>query len=147
MIATYQPASDVSQHARIDLDQVDFETRLTAFEYTGAASGTTIYEEGGHSGGKVELTVGALVADVAKGSVVKQASGGALGTVKSDAAAGETSLVVSVSGTDCVKGGAVTQVTTGWGVTGTETDIGSATAAVYTYRTMQGFSTAAKSKM
>merc|ERR1712028_77267 len=148
MIATYQPASDVSQHARIDLDQVDFETRLTAFEYTGAASGTT-----------VTLTVGALGAAVAKGAVVKQgtAAGNPIGTVKSEAIAGATSLKVSVSGTTCVQGGAVTQVTTGCfvtggtaitvGVTGTETSIGSATAAVYTYRNMQGFSTAAKSKM
>merc|ERR1711865_373234 len=105
------------------------------------------------------LTVGALGAAVAKGAVVKQgtAAGNPIGTVKSEAIAGATSLKVSVSGTTCVQGGAVTQVTTGCfvtggtaitvGVTGTETDIGSATAAVYTYRTMQGFSTAAKSKM
>ena len=96
---------------------------------------------------------------MAKGAVVKQgtAAGDPIGTVKSAASAGDTSLVVSVSGTTCVKGGAVTQVTTGCfvtggttitvGVTGTETDIGVASVAVYEYRTMQGFSTAAKSKM
>merc|ERR1712028_313354 len=143
MIATYQPASDVSQHARIDLDQVDFETRLAAFTYTGLA-----YTEGGHSGATVTLTVPGLGVDVAKGAVVKQ--GTAVGTAKSAAAIGDTSLVVSVSGTSCVQGGAVTQVTTGCfvtgsdvttgcfvtggtaitvGVTGTETDIGLATAA------------------
>merc|ERR1712166_1401099 len=100
-----------------------------------------------------------LGAAVAKGAVVKQgtAAGNPIGTVKSEAIAGATSLKVSVSGTTCVQGGAVTQVTTGCfvtggtaitvGVTGTETSIGSATAAVYTYRNMQGFSTAAKSKM
>merc|ERR1711865_80494 len=142
-----QPGSDVSQHARIDLDQVDFETRLAAFTYTGLA-----YTEGGHSGATVTLTVPGLGVDVAKGAVVKQ--GTAVGTAKSAAAIGDTSLVVSVSGTSCVQGGAVTQVTTGCFVTGSDitvgtpgTNIGQATAAVYTYRTMQGFSTAAKSKM
>jgi len=141
------------------LDQADFETKLAETTPDWAAA-DNIYDTGGNSGPVVTLTVTALAADIPKGTNIQQGgtstSPTAVGILKSDATQGATTIQVTVSGTTCVQGAALTQVTTGCftqgggnilsGTNGA-TDLGAATADAYTYRTEAGFSTDSWSKM
>jgi len=47
-IVGYEPASDVTQHSLIDLDQQEFESHLAASAFSQAKE---IYNRGGNSGG------------------------------------------------------------------------------------------------
>merc|ERR1719487_2527705 len=50
----YDPGTDVSQHARLDLDQAELEAFLKKGDF--AAAGR-IYNQGGNSGGYAQLTL------------------------------------------------------------------------------------------
>jgi len=148
-IVSYEPGSDVTQHSRIDLDQADLESYVKApYDWTNA---NAMYSNGGHSGAKVTLTLAApLASAAAKGALVTQ--GAASGAIKSAAAIGATSITVAVSSA-CVQGASKTPDVTGcFTISGgainlAGTTIGISTAASYSYRSIKGFSTAAKAKM
>merc|ERR1719160_2037457 len=124
------------------------ETHLKTPYYDKASA---IYNLGGNSGAKAEITVSALAADAAKGAVVKQ--GAAVGKMKSAASAGATKITVSYTTSVCKEGGLDTQdvsgcFTVGGGaITVGGVDIGAPTAVANKYRTLAGFSTAAEKKM
>jgi hypothetical protein len=108
--------------------------------------------KGGNSGGKATITVGALGAAAAKGAEVKQGMV-AIGSMKSAAAKDATSITVSYK-SECKEGGSATKVSTGcFTVAGGDITVGGTSIGVPTevvkngYRTLAGFSTAAKSKM
>merc|ERR1719335_1619361 len=108
LIAGYEPGSDVTQHNMLDLDQAEMETHLKVPDFVKAKA---IYELGGNSGAKAEITVAALAADAAKGAEVKQGTV-AVGKMKSAASAGATKITVSYS-TVCKEGGLDTKDVSG----------------------------------
>jgi hypothetical protein len=142
----------VTSHNALDLDQKEMETALGANDYTTAE---LIYTQGGNSGGKVKLTLsGALTAAVAKADLIQ--INGAVHSAKSAAAIGDTELTVyygdgSVD-TTCVRSNnagcldSYTGTVNAWDGT-TATPIGTTASGVTSYRTLQGFSTAAPAKM
>ena len=148
LIAGYEPGSDVTQHNMLDLDQAEMETHLKGPSYDKASA---IYNKGGNSGAKAEITVSALAADAAKGAEVKQGAVG-IGKMKSAASAGATMITVSYKSV-CKEGGLDTKdvsgcFTVGGGaITVGGVDIGAPTAVANKYRTLAGFSTAAEKKM
>jgi len=150
-ITGYEPASSVVQHSLIDLDQKEMETHLGAKPTPDFVKAKDIYMNGGNSGGKATITVGALGAAAAKGAEVKQGTV-AIGSMKSAATAGATSITVSYK-SECKEGGSATKVSTGcFTVAGGDitvggTSIGAPTEVKNSYRTLAGFSTAAKAKM
>lgn len=147
-IAGYQPLSDVTQHAYLDLDQTEMEVHLNAGDWHKARN---IYTMGGNSGAKATLTVSGLAGNVSKGTTVTQ--GAATGYFKTEAGQGQTTLEISYTST-CKQGGTVNPVTTGCFtnaggsiILDDVTDAGSPSDVKNSYRTLQGFSTAAESKM
>jgi len=149
-ITGYEPGSSVVEHSKIDLDQKAMEAQLgKTINWTQAQA---IYENGGNSGAKAEMTVGvALAAAAAKKAEVKQGTV-AIGKMKSTAAAGATSIVVSYNSV-CKEGGLPTKTSTGCFTVGGGpisiggVDVGAPTAVTNKYRTLAGFSTAAGTKM
>ena len=156
----------------IDLDQSAIAARLSAsYDYAGAQD---IYENGGHSKPEATCTFSspaALVADVADKTSVSfttEAGDSATATVNGGASAGAVEIDlhyfvseerVAPDGTTCFTGGLrVADQATGGCIVGSASAGGSSTitisGAVYTAvcvnsagRTLQGFSTAAQSKM
>merc|ERR1719161_1555598 len=151
MITGYMPASSVVQHSYIDLDQKEMETHLGAKPTPDFVKAKDIYMNGGNSGGKATITVGALGAAAAKGAEVKQGTV-AIGSMKSAAAKDATSITVSYK-SECKEGGSATKVSTGCFTVGGgeitvgQTPLGAPTEVKNSYRTLAGFSTAAKAKM
>merc|ERR1719265_2651041 len=120
-ITGYEPATDVTQHSRIDLDQAEMETHLQASPVA-YEKAKQIYNLGGNSGGYAQLKVNALMKAVTKGMFVVQ--GQATGHVKKDAAIGATSLTVSYSST-CKEGGSSFRDSSGCFSTSTTIKVGS----------------------
>jgi hypothetical protein len=149
-ITGYEPGSDVTEHSKIDLDQQAMEAELkeVPIDWTTAKA---IYENGGNSGGYTTMTVGALAADAAKGADVLQGTVG-VGKMKYAAVAGATTIIVSYKSV-CKEGGLPIKTSTGCftvaggSITVGGVDVGAPTAVANTYRTLAGFSTAAKKKM
>merc|ERR1719420_2605061 len=125
------------------------ETHLKVPDYVKAGA---IYNKGGNSGAKAEITVSALAADAAKGAEVKQGTV-AVGKMKSAAAAGSTTITVSYTTSVCKEGGLDTKDVSGCfkvgggAITIGGVDVGAPTAVANKYRTLAGFSTAAEKKM
>jgi hypothetical protein len=137
----------VTSHNALDIDQKEMEAALGASDYTLAES---IYTTGGNSGGKVKLTVSALTAAVAKSELVKV--GTAIMKAKSAAAASDTEITLyygdGAADTTCIRSNQAGCITTGtlYKADGT-TVLGTISAGATSYRTLQGFSTAAPVKM
>lgn len=173
-IAGYAPASKVTDHNAIDLDQKYMEVHLglaTADEFINAKQ---IYEEGGNSKSYAEITLdNNLVSAIPKKSkVTGKTSGGAevTGTVYKDADSGQKILKVQYDTSEtqathvtCRVGGLQNE-DNGAMYDGCLKDIGSVSVTVgetttplsYAYdpltankngRTLQGFSTAVQEKM
>jgi len=157
VIVQYGSGSDITQHLRIDLDQKEMESYLS--------SGTpdwdkakNIYMYGGNSGGYATIQLeDPLVGNHNKGVTVIQAGNPArTGTLKSNAVAGEATIKVSYTST-CKEGGyglngnpviAGCFKVDGGAITVDSTNVGKPTGNIMnTYRTLQGFSTQAQTKM
>lgn len=159
IIHRYEPTSDVSEHAKIDLDLEQMMDYLGNAEWTNAQD---IYENGANSGGYASFTIGGsgLASAVTAGTaitVTQASNANAAGYVKSDASSGDTTLTVYYTSTCIERGtnadttgcfdassGDLTIKATGGDVTVAVADL---TAVENKYRTLQGFSTAANSKM
>jgi len=156
-IVQYGSGSDITQHLRIDLDQKEMESYLS--------SGTpdwdkakNIYMYGGNSGGYATIQLeDPLVGNHNKGVTVIQAGNPArTGTLKSNAVAGEATIKVSYTST-CMEGGYALNgnpvisgcfKVDGGAITVDTTNVGKPTGNIMnTYRTLQGFSTQAQTKM
>lgn len=165
-IGGYEPASQVTDHNAIDLDQAAMEEQLalgTAESYTNALK---IYSDGAFSKSVAEVTLSsALTANVPKGTPImgKNAAGNQVaGKAYEDNAAGATSIAVQYQTSDsqinyvgCQVGAAVSPVTDGCFAATGSFDI-DGTSVDYSYniatnnvakRSMAGFSTAAQKKM
>jgi len=167
-IVGYEPGSQVTDHAAIDLDQKAIETELKKATDQGFTNAKNIYEKGGNSKSfaRVNLGTGLTVA-VPKGTVISGINSDGLqvmGKAKDNFGAGATEIDVQYQTSDssphvtCRVGaltvalGAVTQGCLA--ATGT-IKVGEMDYA-YTYdvmednmngRTLMGFSTAAQAKM
>lgn len=157
-IAGYEPTSDVSEHAKIDLDLEQMIDYLESGDFTSAQD---VYENGAHSGGYASFNITGLASAVTAGTAitVSQASPGntdATGYVKSDAASGDTALTVYYTST-CIERGTNADTTGCFDLLGdltisaTSGDVTVALADLNRvetkYRTLQGFSTGANAKM
>jgi hypothetical protein len=92
-IAGYEPASDVIQHNRLDLDQKEMEEHLKTPDFIKAKG---IYEDGAHSGAHARVTVSPLTAALAKGAAVVQAGHtAARGYVKKAKSSGVTEVDIT----------------------------------------------------
>jgi len=157
VIVQYGSGSDITQHLRIDLDQKEMESYLS--------SGTpdwdkakNVYMYGGSSGGYATIQLeDPLVGNHNKGVTVIQAGNPArTGTLKSNAVAGEATIKVSYTST-CMEGGYALNgnpvisgcfKVDGGAITVDTTNVGKPTGNIMnTYRTLQGFSTQAQTKM
>jgi len=144
----YEPASDVVPHSLIDLDQAEMETHLKVPDFEKAKN---IYMKGAHSGATATLTIDALSTDLGKGAEVRQGAA-AIGKMKKAASATSTSITVSYKSV-CKEGGTATQdvsgcfTTTGGPISVNGFVIGAPSYVGNNYRTLMGFSTAAKDKM
>ena len=146
-IAGYTPGSDVVQHSRLDLDQQEMEAHLANEDFAAAKN---IYENGGNSGARAVVKVGALTQAVNQLDKVSQ-GGKELGYLRTAANAGDTSLSVTYTAL-CKKGGSSSQDSSGCITTDTDLmvetlNVGSPTEVSHTYRTLAGFSTEAQTKM
>merc|ERR1719324_440541 len=92
----------------LDLDQKEMEDHLKVSDFGKAKA---IYELGGNSGAKAEITVSALAKDAVKGAQVKQGTVG-VGKMKSAASAGATKITVTYTSV-CKEGGLATTDTSG----------------------------------
>jgi hypothetical protein len=154
-IAGYAPGSDVTQHNRIDLDQKEMEAYLGE-GVPNWAKAKAIYENGAYSGAYARVTVPAIPAAIKKADSVSQAGNtAAKGYVKSDKAAGVTSVDITYTST-CIDNAH----SKGYSITGCykanggaisikqgASNIGNPSAVQNKYRTLAGFSTKAGSKM
>jgi len=148
-MANYLPTSDVTQHARIDLDQRDFQEFLSNGEFGKASD---IYVNGGNSMKTSKISLPQpLTKDYPRFSTVKQ--GNAEGKLSSDAKSGDLVLKVGIT-SPCV--GPYAQFPDDSGCFGKKEELmingevipGGEYVEVNTpYRNLAGFSVAAASKM
>lgn len=147
--AGYEAASDVVSHSRIDLDQKEMEAHLQNSDFVAAKA---IYTFGGNSGATAHIDVNALPVGASQGARVTQGDV-AFGTVKSTAAAGDTTIKVTYV-SHCKDGGSATKDLSGCFTVGggfisiaDVGHVGAPKAVTNVYRSLAGFSTAAQAKM
>jgi len=165
-IGGYEPASQVTDHNAIDLDQAAMEEQLALATTESYANALKIYSEGAYSKSVAEVTLSTpLTANVPKGTVIMGVNtdgNQVAGKAYEDNAAGATTLAVQYQTSDsqknyvgCQVGAAVNPNTAGcFAATGNLSIDG--TSVAYTYniasnnvskRSMAGFSTSAQKKM
>jgi len=149
-ITNYQPLSDVTQHALIDLDQLELEDHLQNNDWDKAKA---IYTQGGNSGATATITLDtALTQEFVSGVVVTQDGNAiATGKLKSTAVVGAVSITVAYTSV-CKKGGSSKPDISGCFKEANkfkinDVDVGTGKETGLTYRTLAGFSTKAKDKM
>eukprot|EP00536_Pseudo-nitzschia_multiseries_P013019 jgi/Psemu1/245078/estExt_Genewise1.C_5300008 len=165
-IGGYEPASQVTDHNAIDLDQAAMEEQLALATSESYANALKIYSEGAYSKSVAEVTLTtSLSQNVPKGTVIMgvNTDGNQIaGKAYEDNAAGATTLAVQYQTSDsqknyvgCQVGAAVNPVTTGCFAAAGNLSI-DGTDVAYTYniatnnvakRSMAGFSTSAQKKM
>merc|ERR1711872_24338 len=147
IICNYLPKSDVMEHWKIDLDQQDFETFLDSGDFVKAGG---VYGNGTNSMKTSVITLDtALTQAFAVGSVVTQ--GSKSGVINKPASAGDMEIKVGIDppcisdfGTSPDTSGCFANSAGSFIVDGV--DVGPGTVNLK-YRTLEGFSTAADSKM
>eukprot|EP00931_Biecheleriopsis_adriatica_P062224 TRINITY_DN37473_c0_g1_i1.p1 TRINITY_DN37473_c0_g1~~TRINITY_DN37473_c0_g1_i1.p1 ORF type:complete len:519 (-),score=69.96 TRINITY_DN37473_c0_g1_i1:139-1695(-) len=148
--AGYQPASDITSHSRIDLDQKEMNDHLDNLNFEAAKA---IYTLGGNSGASAQITLTPPISKTqAKGVLVKQGQN-AVGVLKAEAAKGATIMTVTYNST-CKEGGLATKDLSGCFVAGLGNSVTVGTSTLITnaimrntYRTLAGFSTKAQQQM
>jgi hypothetical protein len=168
-ILSYQPGSQVTDHANIDLDQKALETALSGYDWSEAMD---IYTKGGHSKPKAECTLNSpatVSVDIAKKSAItfttvhgdsitgKAASTYAAGSTKVTFTYPVAELQVQPESTQCYVGGlAEEHQSTDGCIAFDGAGVSTFTAAGVTYtgtcvniggRTLKGFSTKAEDVM
>jgi len=150
-LAGFKPQSDVRQHARIDLDQRDFQTFLSKGDFSKASD---IYVNGGNSLKTVRVALSEAVGrDYPRYSRVEQGRG-ARGVLGSSASRGDMDIKVSLTSPCAGQFAAQSQpdncfstenlVTASISVSGDTYKVGEVTSP---YRNLAGFSLAPESKM
>jgi len=99
-IAGYEPASQVTDHNAIDLDQAAMETFLGLKTAAGFANAKLAYEQGGNSKVYVEYVVSTLGQDFAKSLKVTGATSAVIAKLKDKAETGDAKLNVQYATTD-----------------------------------------------
>jgi len=167
----YEPGSQVTDHAAIDLDQASMETQLALKTDASFANARAIYEDGGHSKSYAAVSLAApLSAGVSKSTTISgttEDGGPVNGKAYADYAAGDTEIRVQYITSDiqdshvgCQVGALSLPGVDEAIVDGCLANVGkiSIDGSEYDYsydmmtdnnngRTIQGFSTAAESKM
>jgi len=149
MMVDYEPETDVQQHSYIDLDQQEMEAHLKGTPDFSKAK--QIYTTGAHSGAYAEITVPALAESLAKGAEVTQAANpSARGYLKKAVEKDSTTLIVTYTSV-CKEGATSSPDTAGCFTTSGPVKVLMLSLVPSTvtnkYRTLAGFSTAAKDKM
>lgn len=162
----YEPNSQVTDHAAIDLDQAAIETQLALATDESFAAAKAIYQEGGYSKSYAQVKLTApLTSNVSKGTAItgKNDDGTTInGKAYEDLTAGQSEIKIQyftgdllATYVDCQVGALVDPNTNGCFTNSGAITIGSEEYG-YTYnkntdnnngRTIQGFSTGAEKKM
>ena len=168
-IAGYEPGSQVTDHAAIDLDQKAIETELKKATDEGFANAKNIYEKGGNSKSfaRVTLEIPYLTQEIRKGTVISGINANGvqvMGKAKDNYNAGDIVIDVQYQTSDtmphvtcrvCAQTIALGAVTEGCLASTVTIKVGEMEYS-YSYdvlednmngRTLMGFSTAAEAKM
>jgi len=148
LIAGYEPESDVKEHLRLDLDQMDFQDFLEQGNFSAASD---IYINGGNSRKSAKISFYEPLSK-AYNKDLKVRQGVAEGVLIADAKKGDTSIKVSVT-TECYGrfsnkkdvSGCFTE--TGGSLKIGNKDVATQISIKQPFRTLAGFSIAAQSKM